>query len=64
MAQLLYASNIGLLQKRSPFGDLGDFVTGPMMTPHFGEIVVKTSLKAHYGDWLEWGPGRGDWPSK
>ena len=31
------------------------------MTPHFGEIVVKTlHSKAHYGDWLEWGPGRGD----
>lgn len=61
MSQMLYAPEIGYyMRPDSPFGCQGDFITGPMMTPCFGDMVVHTLLnQANFDNWLEWGPGAG-----
>ena len=63
----LYDKNYGYYSKKNPFGKKGDFITAPMITPIFSEIILIwvisywiTLGKPKKFYFVELGPGNGD----
>ena len=62
----LYDKNYGYYSKKNPFGKKGDFVTAPLISPLFSEMILiwVVSYWIHLGkpkkfSFVELGPGNG-----